>query len=357
LKRGLFFYALMLVVFTGYACAQTTPPASSEEPATASARLNIPAKIRGNRINIRSGPDARSDRLTLLDAETPVTVIGRRGEWTRIQMRDGRAGWLLASFVQEMKVPESSPAQSAGKTPSAPPVASPPSAKPAPAAPSTPTQAAPPAAPSAPTQAAPPAAPSAPTQAARSATELPDSLFAGTRPDPADRPQDSPSSTLGGGLRMLIYLVPVALLIVLSIRGLKAVYPPGGRSASLKQGIIGGFNLFHARQVGGSSIRLIESVPVGGAGLHLVEVRGRLLLVGTTASAVNLLTELKSDRSTTEEEFRTLLAEAAQELEETDAEPTIPFVVGSLDDSLRSARAVIERSAERVRRADRDRQA
>ncbi len=345
MKRGLFFYALMLVVFTGYACAQTTPPASSEEPATASARLNIPAKIRGNRINIRSGPDARSDRLTLLDAETPVTVIGRRGEWTRIQMRDGRAGWLLASFVQEMKVPESSPAQSAGKTPSAPPVASAPSAKPAPAAPSVPTQA------------APPAAPSAPTQAARSATELPDSFFAGTRPDPADRPQDSPSSTLGGGLRMLIYLVPVALLIVLSIRGLKAVYPPGGRSASLKQGIIGGFNLFHARQVGGSSIRLIESVPVGGAGLHLVEVRGRLLLVGTTASAVNLLTELKSDRSTTEEEFRTLLAEAAQELEETDAEPTIPFVVGSLDDSLRSARAVIERSAERVRRADRDRQA
>jgi uncharacterized protein YgiM (DUF1202 family) len=333
LKRGLFFYAPLLVILAGIANAQTTPPASPN-PATASSRLNLPAKITGNRVNIRSGPSAQSNRLTLLDADTPVTVIGRRGEWTQIQMRDGRAGWLLSSFVQEAKAAQSSPAHSVGNTSAAPPAVSPSPVKPAPVTPSPPAQAAPP------------------------ATNLPDSFFAATRPDPTERPQESPSSTLGSGLRMLIYLVPVALLIVLSVRGLKAIYQTTGPGASVKQGILGGFNLFHARQVGGSSIRLIESVPVGGAGLHLVEVRGRLLLVGTTASAVNLLTELQSDRSTTEEEFRTLLAEAAQQLEEDpEAEPTIPFVVGSLDDSLRNARAVIERSAERVRNADKDRRA
>jgi uncharacterized protein YgiM (DUF1202 family) len=333
LKRGLFFYAPVLVVLAGIVCAQTAPPAAPRNPATAPARLNIPAKITGNRVNIRSGPNAQSDRLTLLDAETPVAVVGRRGEWTQIQMQDGRVGWLLAAFVQEMKTPESKPAQNAGKTPAAPPAVSPSPAK-------TVTS-----------------APSAPARGTASTPELPDSFFVGTRPDPTDRPQDSPSSTLGSGLRLLIYLIPVALLIVLSIRGLKAIYHPTGQRSPVKQGILGGFNLFHARQVGGSSIRLIESVPVGGAGLHLVEVRGRILLVGTTASAVNLLTELRSDRSTTEEEFRTLLAEASQELEETDAEPTIPFVVGSLDDSLRNTRAVIERSAERVRNPNKDRQA
>ena len=55
--------------------------------------------------------------------------------------------------------------------------------------------------------------------------------------------------------------------------------------------ILGGFHLNKAREQAGRSIRVIESVPIGGSNVHLLEVRGRVLLLGASAGSMNLLAE------------------------------------------------------------------
>jgi len=162
-----------------------------------------------------------------------------------------------------------------------------------------------------------------------------------TRPDPLDRPQESPASTMRDAWKLLAYLAPVLLLVLLAIRGLKALYTKQGKLGSFSNSLAGGLTLFTARKTAGSSIRVLESVPVGTVGLHLVEVRGKLLLLGTSGGNVHLLTELEVPP------FGAVLKEAGEGLDPS-GEATVAAVVHEIDNDLRQAKDAVLESAARM---------
>lgn len=153
---------------------------------------------------------------------------------------------------------------------------------------------------------------------------------------------------VGDAFRLLLYLLPVLGLVVLAVRGLKRFQEKTGTLPSFKGSILGGFNLSNSRKVGGSNIRVVESVPVGAMELHVVEVRGRMLLLSSSGQSVTLLTEL-SDGETGQSDFQALLGSLADgDVDDEDLDSTIGVTVGSLDDSLRETREAIVRSAQKT---------
>jgi hypothetical protein len=175
-------------------------------------------------------------------------------------------------------------------------------------------------------------------------TQAPSDPLAGTRSDPTERTQDSPAATVGDGWKLLLYLLPILGLTVLAIRGLKAVYQRAGAMPDFRKGILGGLNLANARNSNRGSIRVIESVPLGSMGLHLVEVRGRQLLIGSTGTALCKLAEFTESDAVEDAGFQSLLDSAsADAMKEEDGSVT------TMMNSLREARESILRSAVRMR--------
>lgn len=211
------------------------------------------------------------------------------------------------------------------------------------------------------------------------------SLASVTRPDafgtPAPAPnhvsplptQSSPLAAAGDAWKLLAYLGPMLLLILGALRLLRSFYERNGRlpnalqAASFRAGgnrlaprasggglmrnLMGSFHLNNARRHGGGSIRLIESVPVGGANLHLIEVRGRLLLVGATSAGVSLLTEFRDEGTLEGNDFRMLLQAAASDMDALDLEtPDLPAaeMVGTLEDAMRGTSLALVRNARRL---------
>jgi N-acetylmuramoyl-L-alanine amidase len=63
---------------------------------------------------IRSGPDADSAVLQRIAQGTQLKVIGREGDWLKLQLRNGSAGWIFHSLAQSVDLPsEASKAQQA----------------------------------------------------------------------------------------------------------------------------------------------------------------------------------------------------------------------------------------------------
>lgn len=97
---------------------------------------------------------------------------------------------------------------------------------------------------------------------------------------------------------------------------------------------------------------MIESVPMGSANLHLIEVRGRTLLLGASASGLNLLTEIEEADPLVNNEFRLLLEQATGDMDSLglpdDALPA-SLLVGTLDDPLRDANQAVTRGTRRLR--------
>ena len=182
----------------------------------------------------------------------------------------------------------------------------------------------------------------------------PAAILAGAKPDILQQAQESPATTLRDAFRMLLYLLPILVLVVLAIRGLKALQQRAGRLPGFRQGLIGGFNLTNGRKTGGSSIRLLESVPIGSIVLHLVEVRGRTLLLGASTTSVSKLMEFGDAAEARDAEFQTMLAAISHDMESDPdaAEGGLGNMVGSLDDSLRETREAIARSAARARKRE-----
>ncbi|MCS6922816.1 MAG: LysM peptidoglycan-binding domain-containing protein, partial [Fimbriimonadales bacterium] len=77
------------------ASAPTVPPASGW------------AEINRDRINIRSAPSVRAERITIVDRWTKVRVLGREGEWSRVRLQTGRVGWVLSQYLSPTKPPVS----------------------------------------------------------------------------------------------------------------------------------------------------------------------------------------------------------------------------------------------------------
>ena len=223
-----------------------------------------------------------------------------------------------------------------------------------------------------------PAAPGANTPAPAAGTPAPANPLGEARPDvpttppskTADKPLDSPLSAVGDGGKMLLYLAPVVLLIVGALRLLRNLQQKNGRlpgplqsagrditptrpkSGGLLHGLISNLNLQKARENRGNSIRIIESVPLGGANLHIIEVHGKKMLLGATQGGMNMLTEFDEKDSLENNAFRTLLEEAATNLdglELSGEELPAPLLVETLDAQMRDASSAVVRSARRLR--------
>ena len=171
---------------------------------------------------------------------------------------------------------------------------------------------------------------------------------------------------------MFFCLIPTVLVMVGALHLLRRFQEKNGRSPAfarmgtapksapkpaptapkpgLLQSLLGGINRNETTERG--SIRIIESVPIGGSNLHLIEVRGRTLLLGASASGVNLLTEIEEADSLVNNEFRLLLEQAAGDMDSlglTDDALPASLLIGTLDDPLRDANRAITRGTRRLR--------
>jgi flagellar biogenesis protein FliO len=315
------------------------------------------------------GPGAQYPRLRSVRLTTNATVLSNVGGWRRVRLVDGSIGWLSPrggvreSAVVGRSTASSQPAErpavtepepqdtaatgglrtaddAADQTPSTNPQQNPSTRTTIP--------------PVKPAVLVRPPRKNVPSNILASAPEKERKaagILEGTKPDPMDKTQDSPAATLGDAWKMLLYLAPMLIIIVLTIRALKGLQQKAGKAGALKQGILGGFNLANARKIGGSNIRLVESVPVGSVSLHLVEVRGKLLLLGGAGATVNLLAEFENDEAARNADFQSLLRSVSTEIEAEEEERSGSFnaVVNSLEEQIRQAREAMMQSAPRTR--------
>lgn len=170
---------------------------------------------------------------------------------------------------------------------------------------------------------------------------------------------DNPFAAVGDGGKMILYLVPTLLLIVAMLHGarkwMERMGPLAAREkAAPRPPSRGGLLalLGANRQLPVSNIRLIESVPLAGTQLHLIEVRGKLLLIGATGTSVNLLTEIEERQALEGNDFRSLLHAASTDLDGVDLmEPDLPVVTvaQSLEAQMRATGQAVTRRARRLR--------
>ena len=51
------------------------------------------------RCNVRKGPGAKKELAFVVDSGVPFKVLGRKGNWIRVQHADGDKGWIHKSLV------------------------------------------------------------------------------------------------------------------------------------------------------------------------------------------------------------------------------------------------------------------
>lgn len=299
----------------------------AHHPAAVGAQTPRPATISADDVNLRDAPSLRGATIANLSRGRQVRVEGSRGEWLHVRLGSGAHGWVRRDFVSTGAAARPAPA--------------PPAGAPLPAA------SAPAVAPTLAHAGMPAPSTSAPSPAPRA--EVPPAALAGTRPDPLAGTQPSSAGTIASGARFLLYLLPVLALVVLALRGLKLVqqrlgFGAGAEGRHLRFG--------SAREACPSPIRLAGAARLGATTLHVVEVRGRVLLLGNGPSGVQTLADLGAVRDHLNEEFQALLNEAASAqdgLPPSRGEPSVRGVVSSLDSALRQARQTLGQSADRVR--------
>lgn len=341
-------------------------PHGGKPPKTALESMHVGARITEAGVNVRQGPGSEYNRTRLIDRHTRVTVTALEGRWIQVTLPSGATGWVCLKFVdpEAAIVAPKAPAQRANASPAAPAVFAGRATPVAAQAQSTPTLA-----PGAQKVANDPAKPAttavaAPAAAPKSAVAMQKDLLgalSGAKPDVLVGAKESAPASIGDTFRMLLVLLPVLGGIVLAVRGLKSVQQRTGSLPDFHKGlrgaILGGFNANNARSRGGSSLRVLESIPIGAASLHLVEARGRLLLLGASGGSLSTLSDLTETRTggvpTVEDsDFRSVLNSMSDDLEEdySDLRGGLGVVVESLEDQIREARDSISRSAVRGRK-------
>jgi succinoglycan biosynthesis transport protein ExoP len=58
---------------------------------------------------IRLGPNIHSPAIQLIRSGTPLQVVGKQGDWLRLQLRNGNTGWIYHSFAQPRREPLEKP--------------------------------------------------------------------------------------------------------------------------------------------------------------------------------------------------------------------------------------------------------
>ncbi len=188
-----------------------------------------------------------------------------------------------------------------------------------------------------------------------------------------DKPIASPMRTVGQGVSMLVYLLPVLFIIVgalqlikrlqqklaisstpnLSLQTLPKSTATPRHSGSMVAAITK--SMFAKKQpvnASGCNIRLVESTPLGNSCLALVEVRGKLLLLGVSGSSVALITEFQEQGHENDSDFRALMRAAAMDLDGVDfaaAELPSSAIMGDLGEAVAAAGSAVTRSMQRLR--------
>ena len=192
-------------------------------------------------------------------------------------------------------------------------------------------------------------------------------VFSQTKPDPRRISEtlptrNSPIDAVSDGGRMLLYLLPVLALIIGALQLLRRFRPDlSGQGAPVRNfrsspvAALGALKLFRpnkAKSSGSGALRLIESLPVGGAGVHLVEVHGRMLLLGATPAGVALLSDLGPEESLQEGQFRALFRAAADGMDQLNMsmeEMPVVALVNELDEALLNTNEEVARRIRRLR--------
>ncbi|CUU37575.1 Cell wall-associated hydrolase, NlpC family [Armatimonadetes bacterium DC] len=86
---------------------------ASGKTRTASAPTSGWAEINKDRINIRQKPSVNSPRITIVDRWTKVKVLARQGEWSRVQLTNGRTGWVKSVYLSPTQPPRTAAARTA----------------------------------------------------------------------------------------------------------------------------------------------------------------------------------------------------------------------------------------------------
>lgn len=222
-----------------------------------------------------------------------------------------------------------------------------------------------------------PATPS-PEPAKSAAKPAPNALYNQTKPDPFDlgtssapKPQSSPVSAIGDSGRLMVLLLPMLALVVGGLHLLRRYREKNGQlpgplqrfenapvpataapTKGLSHAWFGSLRRSVARPGNGSSMQVIESLPLGPAALHLVEVRGKTLLLGATATNLSLLTEISDTSATPGNEFRRQLQAASEDLgslDFTDTEAPLDTLVASLESVMRETQEAVEDRTRRLR--------
>jgi uncharacterized protein YgiM (DUF1202 family) len=59
---------------------------------------------------IRSGPDMDTAVLQRIAQGTRLKVVGREGDWLKLQLRNGSTGWIFHSLAQSVaRMPQQPP--------------------------------------------------------------------------------------------------------------------------------------------------------------------------------------------------------------------------------------------------------
>src|SRR5579875_606700 len=179
--------------------------------------------------------------------------------------------------------------------------------------------------------------------------------------DKSARPLDSPISAISDGGRMLLYLIPILGLIVGGV-ALARNLPQNGQTslsfsssrfkATAKGSAFGLLSRLQdslknpVRSQSIRSLKVIETLALGNTALHLVEARGRLLLIGAAPAGVTLLKEFQG---ASEADFASHFHALVEAAEVQDVALPNTEIVDELDEQLREVSSKLARRARRLR--------
>jgi len=103
--------------------APSPPPApaagtAEAAPPPASAALSQIVYVKGDSVNLRSGPGTNYKRVGLLGKGTKLSVAEAKNGWLRVRQDDGREGWIAETLVTAVDTTPSQAVPSAGPIPS-----------------------------------------------------------------------------------------------------------------------------------------------------------------------------------------------------------------------------------------------
>lgn len=90
----------MIVASIPFAAVIPTPVVASATTQTDVTTLNTTGIVTASQLNMRTGPSTSYSVIHVLWKGNTVKVIGQSGSWYKIQLSDGRTGWVNSAYLQ-----------------------------------------------------------------------------------------------------------------------------------------------------------------------------------------------------------------------------------------------------------------